>query len=503
MKYFIYCRKSSEGDERQALSLPAQERELTELSIENNLDVVEIFQESKSARTPNKRPIFQKMIARIKKGEAQGIICWHINRLSRNWEEAGMLMQMLTEHKIEEIITPERKITIDNSNDIVLGVEFGQSSQYSKELSLNIKRGIREKRHRGQYPRSAPHFYKNIGTSKFNRNITPNETTSQYFEEWIDYIIENECSLLEATNWLENKGIRTSKGKPFAKSTIHLLLQNPVYCGRFRNEDSEGQKGEWKPLITESKFRKLQKVLGNRRKPRFYSHTKGYRGLMTCSHCGCAITCTHKIKEGKSYIYYHCTKRRGSCPQPSLTEKELENQLFEKLSEIQLDEKAYELILKTIKERHSDLTESFEVKKKEYQKELNEVDEMINELTKMRLKKQIVQEEYESQKKELTEKKQNLKEKLEDNDLNQDNWVHQLEIIVELCFNIEDFFNNSSIGERSKLIKIVGEKLTLENGVLRWNFKKPFDLMLIVNFDENRPEWWRWRESNPRPGNQL
>ncbi len=122
--------------------------------------------------------------------------------------------------------------------------------------------------------------------------------------------------------------------------------------------------------------------------------------------------------------------------QSAKTEKELEDQLFEQLSSIRLDEKTYKRILKTINERHSDLAESFKNQKKTYQTQINKVDEMLSELTKMRLKKQINQKDYETQKGELSEQKHNLKEKLEDNDFNQDNWVHQLEMIIGLCFQI-------------------------------------------------------------------
>ena len=62
MKYFLYCRKSTEGDERQALSLPAQERELKELAIKENLRIEHIFKESKS-ELDNLSPCFKFIFA--------------------------------------------------------------------------------------------------------------------------------------------------------------------------------------------------------------------------------------------------------------------------------------------------------------------------------------------------------------------------------------------------------------------------------------------------------
>lgn len=63
MKYFIYCRKSSEEEERQALSIESQLQELRDYARKNDLLVVDVFTESKSARKPNNRPVFKEMLS--------------------------------------------------------------------------------------------------------------------------------------------------------------------------------------------------------------------------------------------------------------------------------------------------------------------------------------------------------------------------------------------------------------------------------------------------------
>jgi len=50
IKYFIYCRKSSEDEERQVLSIEAQLAELREFAKQNNLFVAKEFYESKTAK---------------------------------------------------------------------------------------------------------------------------------------------------------------------------------------------------------------------------------------------------------------------------------------------------------------------------------------------------------------------------------------------------------------------------------------------------------------------
>src|SRR5213596_2527423 len=73
LKYFIYCRKSSEDEDRQLLSIDAQYTELNQIAKEKNLLVVGRFEESKSAKEPG-REVFNEMLRRIERGEANAIL---------------------------------------------------------------------------------------------------------------------------------------------------------------------------------------------------------------------------------------------------------------------------------------------------------------------------------------------------------------------------------------------------------------------------------------------
>ena len=75
-KYFLYARKSTEDDDHQIMSIEAQLFELREYSRKENLEIIEEFQESKSAKKPG-RELFGEMMTRIERGEANGIIAWH------------------------------------------------------------------------------------------------------------------------------------------------------------------------------------------------------------------------------------------------------------------------------------------------------------------------------------------------------------------------------------------------------------------------------------------
>src|SRR5436190_3796886 len=107
LKYIMYVRKSSEDEDHQALSIDAQLAELNQFARENGLTIIARLDESKSAKEPG-REVFNEMLQRIERGEANAILCWALNRIARNFDDGGKVIGMLQRGAIQEIRTLER-----------------------------------------------------------------------------------------------------------------------------------------------------------------------------------------------------------------------------------------------------------------------------------------------------------------------------------------------------------------------------------------------------------
>ena len=149
----------SEDEERQLLSIDAQISEVNSLARQLGATVVKTFEESKTAKEPG-REVFNEMLHRIEQGEANAIMAWKLDRLARNFDDGGRIIGMLQRGAIQEIQTFDRKY-LPTDNVMAIAVEFGSANQYVRDLTQNIRRGIREKIRRGMFNGKAPLGYYN------------------------------------------------------------------------------------------------------------------------------------------------------------------------------------------------------------------------------------------------------------------------------------------------------------------------------------------------------
>ncbi|KKT17072.1 MAG: Recombinase [Parcubacteria group bacterium GW2011_GWC1_43_61] len=93
-KFFLYARKSTDVEDKQARSIEDQIAELRAFAKQENLNIVDVLIEKQSAKIPG-RPIFNEMLDKIERGEANGILAWHADRLARNSVDGGRIIYLL------------------------------------------------------------------------------------------------------------------------------------------------------------------------------------------------------------------------------------------------------------------------------------------------------------------------------------------------------------------------------------------------------------------------
>jgi len=330
-KYFIYARKSTDEPDRQILSIEAQIEELREFARRENLEVVKVFVESQTAKEPG-RPILNQMLERIEKDEASGILAWHPDRLARNSVDGGRIIYLIDIGKIEKLKFPTFWFEDTPQGKFMLNIAFGQSKYYIDNLSENVKRGLRQKVRRGVFPGSAPTGYLN---DKASHTIVPDLKKFRLVKKLFKLYSTGNYSLKDLTKI----GLVSLNGKSLSVSNIQRLLSNPFYYGAFVFK-GELYQGIHKSAITKKLFEECQRVMKDKSRPKKKSIREcPFRGLLKCGECGYAITADTKVKKsGRTYTYYHCTKKGTGpkCSQPYIREENLAEQISKLIQKVSL-----------------------------------------------------------------------------------------------------------------------------------------------------------------------
>jgi len=333
IKYFIYCRKSSEDEERQILSIEAQLTELREFAKQNNLFVVKEYYESKTAKEPG-REVFNFMMSEIEKGNTSGILAWNPDRLTRNSIDGGRVIYLVDTGKITSLKFPTFWFEPTPQGKFMLSVAFGQAKYYTDNLRENILRGIRQKIRRGELSAKAPLGYFNEPRL---RTIEPDKKTFNKVKEVLRAFVTGEFTLTKIQSKMFSLGLVGARsGKKTPLSSVEHILKNPFYYGHFlyRNEIHQGSH---KPMISKKLFDRIQEALILNGKPRKKRGPKNFQFLnfAVCGECGYSITAERHIKKsGLKFVYYRCThkSKTQNCSQTRFLREEVLTEQVKKLS---------------------------------------------------------------------------------------------------------------------------------------------------------------------------
>jgi site-specific DNA recombinase len=349
MKYVLYCRKSTDTEDKQVQSLESQERELLAVAKRENLEVVSILRESRSAKEPG-RPVFNAMLKDISKGKADAVLCWKIDRLTRNPVDGGQIQWLLQKGNIKSIRTYDRTYN-PADNVLLMSIEQAMATQYVRDLSELVKRGNREKLARGEWPNHAPFGYLN---DKTNKSIKIDKKYAPYVVRAFELYASGAYTLKQITDKLYEEGLRNSRGNKVFKNQIHRFFINKFYCG-LMERDGIVYAGKHKGIVSVELFNKAEDILHGRLHPRPQKRFYSARGYLRCGSCGCSLTGDTQ----KGHQYYFCTNGRGGCVQHRkyLRAEKIDTLLSDMFTDLKFDDDLISLCADAYKSRYKTKTE--------------------------------------------------------------------------------------------------------------------------------------------------
>lgn len=372
VKYALYARKSTQGEEKQERSINDQVEECIErVIVPQKLNLVKTIKEEFSAKEPGTRAKFKQLIEDIRKGKITGLIAWHPDRLARNMKDAGEIIDLLDTGILKDLKFATSNFENNPSGKMMLGISFVLSKQYSEHLSESVNRGNRRATEEdGIFLGKLKHGY----YIDNDRYLRPDDITYTLVKEMFNMRLSGSTQK-EIAQWINNQDYKVRrKGKEpqsfkWDKDDVSKLLRDPVYAGVLKYGNSFVQlktKYDFSPMIEVDDFYRINKITSLNSDKVLSIHKKAdsdiranlLRGMVYCGSCNLSMTSMiiDKKRDGAIYesrYYYKCETEgcamHGKSARASIVLTRAYEPFLNMYQNGMLEKNAHEVVMKKVK----------------------------------------------------------------------------------------------------------------------------------------------------------
>ncbi|PCF41431.1 cassette chromosome recombinase CcrB [Staphylococcus delphini] len=403
----IYVRVSTEMQSSEGYSITGQINQIEEYCQFNNFKVVDVYADRGISGKSMNRPALQRMLQDAKNGHIDCVMVYKTNRLARNTSDLLKIVEDLHKQNVEFFSLSERMEVSTSSGKLMLQVLASFAEFERNNIVDNIFMGQTIRAKEGYYQGNIPYAYDKVPDSKHELMINQHEANV------VKYIFESYAKghgYRKIANALNHKGYVTKKGNPFSISAVTYILSNPFYIGKiqfakYKDWNDKRRKGlNDKPVIAEGKHTPIisqtlwDKVQARKKqvseKPQV--HGKGTNiltGLISCPQCSASMsasTTVNTLKDGtkKRIRYYSCSnfRNKGSkvCSANSVRADVIEKYVMDQILEIVKSDKVIKQVVERVNQEHqidtSALNHDIAYKQQQYDEVQIKLDNLIKTL---------------------------------------------------------------------------------------------------------------------------
>lgn len=527
MKVAIYSRKSIFTEKGDSIE---NQIDLCKNYCKNylNLKDIEFFiyeDEGFSGKNLN-RPKFKELVNDIKTNKFTYLVCYRLDRISRNVADFSSTLELLQENNVNFISIKEQFDTSTPMGRAMIYIASVFAQLERETIAERVKDNMLQlakmgKWSGGQLPlgfnsQKLEYLNEEMKTKSFSKLIPVKGELEIVKFIYSTYIQKG--SLLNLVKELNDLGYKTKTGSNFELSGIKRILKSTLYVKsneltheylKSKNYKVYGEPNgngyltynkktdkdniiaaisSHKGVVSAEDWLAVQRKFDeNKNKSDKYSNRTGtgsneslFSGLLKCGKCGSNMVIKYnaKNKEGKNYIYYTCSSKSKKnnnlkCDSPNLRTDIIDEKLINEITtynkNIILD--IYNSKLNELsKGSNKDLLNSLN---KQISEKTNQIHNLIKELslTSEENIKDILRNEIKSINSEL----ENLKLKINNVELIQTDIKNTVLSIKKLIKNFSDFDKQFSgtndIDIKRNLIRNIIEEITFDNDNKRFDIK--------------------------------
>lgn len=329
----ILARVSSKSQEDEGYSLDSQLKLLCGYCENKGLRVVKTFKIAETASKEQSRKVFHEMLAYISKNKVYHLAVEKTDRFTRNFRDAVAIDDWLDQdpnrrlHAVKENLLLHKEAKSDVK--FMWNINLSVAKKYTDNLREEAMKGWAEKLAQGWLPGVPPPGYMTI-TESGKRIHIPNPDTKYLIQRAFKLYLDPSQSINSVMVELDRMGVRTRKGRPYAKSKVQKMLNNPFYIGINRHNGKD-YPGAQEPLISKELFDQVQQKMHKGRPVVLKQHNPIFKNMITCDGCGGVVT----WQKQKGRYYGACQRKSDACKRRKfIREDKIEAQVADLLSKL-------------------------------------------------------------------------------------------------------------------------------------------------------------------------
>lgn len=349
-----YLRLSREdGDKLESDSIKNQRELIKEfLTQHQGLNLVEEYVDDGYSGTSYERPAFKRLIEDVKTGKINCIIVKDLSRLGRNYIETGRYLEKIFPMmgvRFISVLDHYDSASLNNEADQII-VPFKNliNDAYCRDISTKIRSQLDVKRRTGKFigsfacygyqkdPMDVNHLLVDPYAADIVRLVFRMKMAGCNSQRIAEKL--NEMGVLPPAEYKRSLGFnydcgyRTGNNPKWEVVSINRILTNEMYTGtmvqginskiNYKIKQSRVvPKDQWirvekthEAIIEKSVFDEVQRLLAfDTRTAPDKKEVYPFSGLVVCGDCGQNMVRRRVTKNGKGYIYLHCsTYKSGS-----------------------------------------------------------------------------------------------------------------------------------------------------------------------------------------------
>lgn len=339
----IYARYSSHN--QRDVSIEQQIDECMEYARTAGLNVIATYEDRAFTGRTDRRPNFQKMMKDAEAGKFEFVISWKSNRIGRN-----MLQAMLNEARLADCgvraVYVEEDFEDNAAGRFALRSMMNVNQFYSENMAEDINRGLDNNASKCLVNGNGGFGFRRGEDGRYALDSPKDAIVREIFER-----VAKREPIVDIMNSLNERGIRTSRGGKWNRSSFHRMLTNERYRGVYIYREYRTEGGVPR-IVSDELFYKVQEVVKmnkqvKTKRRRTENGTYLLTGKLFCGHCKSHMTgISGTSRGGNLHFYYTCRKRRveRACKKENVQRDYIENLVAKAIKDYCLNDEILEVI---------------------------------------------------------------------------------------------------------------------------------------------------------------